>query len=232
MTTSKRVYRSPLREEQAARTRASVLDAAGRCFLDRGYAATTMRDVAAEAGVSLPTVFGLGSKPTLLLACVDRAVVGDDEAVPLAARTLFVRFAEAPDLEGKLAALGDLAREYTPRLMPMIGVFADAAAGDAEIAAAWAVYEDRRRQDMRAMVGALEPWLREDLDVERATDVYWAVFSDRLSRNLLGVRGWTVDEYADFLVDTLRRLLLRDEPAPATPHTGQGPNSTSAPTGR
>jgi AcrR family transcriptional regulator len=209
MTAGKRVYRSPLREEQARRTRTSVLDAAGRCFLGRGYAATTMRDIAIQAGVSVPTVFGLGSKAALLLACVDRAVVGDDEAVPLAARSSFVRFVQAPDLEGKLAALGELARGYTPRLMPMIGVFADAAAGDAEIAAAWAVYEDRRRQDMRAMVGTLEPWLREDLDVERATDVYWAVFSDRLSRNLLGVRGWTVDEYADFVVDTVRRLLLR-----------------------
>ena len=30
----------------------------GQCFLDRGYAATTMRDIAKAAGVSVQTVFG------------------------------------------------------------------------------------------------------------------------------------------------------------------------------
>ena len=53
MTEGKRVYRSPLREEQARQTRAAVLDAAGACFLERGYAATTMRDVATRAQVSV-----------------------------------------------------------------------------------------------------------------------------------------------------------------------------------
>src|SRR5918997_3465516 len=104
MTAGKRVYRSPLREEQARRTRAAVLDAAGRCFLERGYAATTMKDVADAAGVSVQTVFGQGSKAALLLGCVDRAVVGDDEAVALSAREPFLRFVQAPDLAGKLAA--------------------------------------------------------------------------------------------------------------------------------
>ena len=208
MTAGKRVYRSPLREEQARRTRAAVLDAAGACFLDRGYAATTMRDIATRADVSVQTVFGQGSKASLLLACVDRAVVGDDEAVPLAGREPFVRFVTAPDLDGKLAALGEIARRYIPQTLPMVWVFADAAAGDAEIAEAWADYEQRRRTDVRTMVAALEPWLRRDLDVGRATDIYWAFFSDAPARSLIGGVGWTVDQVADLLVDALRRLLL------------------------
>ncbi len=227
MTASKRVYRSPLREDQARRTRAAVLDAAGACFLERGYAATTMRDVATRAGVSVQTVFGQGSKAGLLLACVDRAVVGDDDAVPLAEREPFVRFMTAPDLDGKLAAMGQLARRYVPQTLPMIWVFTDAAAGDPEIAQAWAEYEQRRRTDVRALVSALEPWLRRDLDVERATDIYWAFFCEAPARGLIRGLGWTVDQYADLLVDTLRRLLLDEPTTPA-----QGPNRTSAPTGR
>jgi AcrR family transcriptional regulator len=62
-----------LRAEQAQRTRAGVLEAAGRCFVARGYAGTTMRDIAEAAGVSVQTVFGQGSKAALLLASVDRA---------------------------------------------------------------------------------------------------------------------------------------------------------------
>jgi AcrR family transcriptional regulator len=204
----KRVYNSPLRAEQAQRTRAAVLDAAARCFLDKGYAATTMKDVAEAAGVSAQTVFGQGSKAALLLACVDRAVVGDDEAVPLARRELFVRLVEAPDRAGKLAAWGELARGYAPRVIPMIRAFADAAAGDPQVAEAWTEYERRRRQDLGALISSFRPWLRQGLDVERASDIVWALFSHVAADNLLRGLGWSVDEYAEFLVDAVDRLLL------------------------
>jgi AcrR family transcriptional regulator len=208
VTAGKRVYHSPLRAEQAQRTRAAVLDAAARCFLDKGYAATTMKDVAAAAGVSVQTVFGLGSKASLLLACVDRAVVGDDEQAPLAQRALFVRLVGAPDRAGKLSAAREMVRTYVPLTVPMIRVFADAAAGDAEIAEAWAEYERRRLQDARVLIGSFEPWLRPGLDVDRATDIFWAVFSHVPVQNLMGLRGWRLEEYADFLVDAVQRLLL------------------------
>jgi AcrR family transcriptional regulator len=208
VTEGKRIYRSPLREGQARRTRAAVLDAAGRCFLDQGYAATTMRDVAGAAGVSVQTVFGQGSKASLLLACVDRAGVGDDEQVALAAREPFRRFGEASDRAGKLAAFREIARRYVPQVVPMIVVFADAAAGDPEIAAAWTEYERRRRQDTRGLVGSLEPWLRDGLDVETATDIWWGLFSHAPADALWRRGGWTLDRYVDFLVDALERLLL------------------------
>jgi AcrR family transcriptional regulator len=209
MSAGKRVYRSPLREEQARRTRAAVLDAAGRCFLDRGYAATTMKDVAEAAGVAVQTVFGQGSKSALLLGCVDRAVVGDDEAVALAAREPFVRFVEAGELSAKLASFADLARRYIPQTAPIIAVFAAAAAGDPEIAASWQEYERRRRADARVLIGALEPWLREELDVETATDIFWGVFSEAPIEALMRRRGWDLDRYVAFLVDGVQRLLLR-----------------------
>ena len=208
MAAGKRVYRSPLRAEQAQRTRVAVLDAAGRCFLERGYAATTMKDVAAAAGVSVQTVFGQGSKASLLLACVDRAVVGDDDEVPLARRELFTRLLEAPDRAGKLETLGEMARTYVPLTVPMIKVFAAAAAGDPEIAEAWTEYERRRRQDAGVLVGAFAPWLRAGLDVDRAADIFWGLFSHVPIENLMSGRGWRLDEYADFLVDAVDRLLL------------------------
>src|SRR3954468_11371258 len=124
MAEGKRVYHSPLRAEMAQRTRTAVLEAAGRCFLEKGYAATTMKDVAAQAGVSVQTVFGQGSKASLLLACVDRAVVGDDEESPLAQREVFRRFVEAPDRPAKLAAAREMVLRYVPLTVPMLQVFA------------------------------------------------------------------------------------------------------------
>jgi AcrR family transcriptional regulator len=208
MGEGKRVYNSPLRAEQAQRTRAAVLDAAGRCFLEKGYAATTMKDVAAEAGVSVQTVFGQGSKASLLLACVDRAVVGDDEQAPLVERELFVRPIEATDRAAKLAALRELVLHFVPRSVPVLQVFAAAAAGDPEIAGAWAEYERRRLADQRVLVGSFGPWLRDGLDAERAAEIAWGLFTHEAVANLMGVRGWTLEEYADFLVDAVDRLLL------------------------
>src|SRR3954469_2363240 len=120
MAEGKRVYNSPLRAKQAQRTRAAVLDAAGRCFLEKGYAATTMKDVATAAGVSVQTVVGQGSKASLLLACVDRAVVGDDEEAPFAQRELFVRVVEAPDRAAKLAAVRELVLRFLPPSVPIL----------------------------------------------------------------------------------------------------------------
>src|SRR3954469_11367995 len=114
MTAGKRVYRSPLRAEQAQRTRAAVLDAAARCFLDQGYAGTTMRDIAAAAGVSVQTVFGQGGKSALLLACVDRAVVGDDESAPLIQRDPVVRLLESEDRDEKLRSFREIALRTLP----------------------------------------------------------------------------------------------------------------------
>src|SRR3974390_3293143 len=79
-----RRYRSPRREQQARATRAGIIAAAARRFLARGYAGTTMRAVAAGAGVALPTVeLVFGTKATLLKAVIDVAIAGDDEPVPM-----------------------------------------------------------------------------------------------------------------------------------------------------
>ena len=53
---SPRPYRSNRREAQARRTRERVLAGATAVFLDRGYAGATVRAIATEAGVSVPTV--------------------------------------------------------------------------------------------------------------------------------------------------------------------------------
>jgi AcrR family transcriptional regulator len=209
VTERKRIYRSPLRSEQAQRTRVAVLDAAGRLFVDQGFAATTMRDVADAAGVSVQTVFAQGSKASLLLACVDRAVVGDDESAPLAERELYVRLLTAPEKDGKLRALRDLALHYVPVTGPMLRAFSSAAAVDPEVAAAWSEYGRRRYQDNRLLIESFAPWLRDGLDVDRATDIAWTVFTDTASEALIGQRGWSLEEYADWVADSVDRLLLR-----------------------
>ena len=77
---SRRPYRSRLRAEQAAQTRLRILEAAGELFAERGYIATTIDAVAAEAAVSVDTVYAIfGSKKRLLSAVVDLRVTGSAE---------------------------------------------------------------------------------------------------------------------------------------------------------
>lgn len=209
MVEGKRQYRSELRTAQARRTRAAVVEAAARCFARRGYTATTMKEIAVDAGVAVQTVFAQGSKASLLLASVDRAVAGDDEDLAVAERPPFVRLVEATRRAEKLDAWRELARFYAGQVVPVMTVFADAAGGDPEIAAAFADYEARRFADMRVLVASFEPWLRQDLDVERATEILWAVLDHKTGDNLLRVRGWSADDYADLVVDVADRLVLR-----------------------
>src|ERR1700704_4840988 len=74
-----RKYSSPLRDEQAARTRTRILDAASELFLERGYARTTMKDIADLAGVARDTVHAVfGSKARVLTALIDILLVPDN----------------------------------------------------------------------------------------------------------------------------------------------------------
>jgi AcrR family transcriptional regulator len=205
----KRVYRSALRSALAERTRSAVVSAAARCFVERGYARTTMRDIAQAAEVAVQTVFAQGSKASLLLAAVDRAVVGDDQEAPLLQRDLFRRLSAEDDLDAKLATFREIARVYTPQTGPIMKAFAAAAAVDEEIATAYAEYAGRRFADSRGLLRAFEPWLREDLDLDHATEIFWAVFSHETAEALVSDRGWTADQFADWEVDALQRLLLR-----------------------
>ena len=66
------------RRSDAGRAEADL--AAGyRLFSDKGYLATSIEDIAAEAGVARPTVFtAVGPKATILRLVVDHALAGDD----------------------------------------------------------------------------------------------------------------------------------------------------------
>ncbi|MFY9915710.1 MAG: helix-turn-helix domain-containing protein, partial [Nocardioidaceae bacterium] len=69
----KRSYRSPRREAQAARTREAIVEVTRRLLAAGGLSDVTMDAIAAEAGVSVQTVYATyGSKAAILSALLDR----------------------------------------------------------------------------------------------------------------------------------------------------------------
>jgi TetR/AcrR family transcriptional regulator len=75
------------RIRDSGQTRAVVIDAAERLFADRGFAATSMRDISAASGVSHPLIHHhFGSKEELYAAVKRRMVEGYARRFPAAAR--------------------------------------------------------------------------------------------------------------------------------------------------
>src|SRR5713101_6355034 len=99
----RRPYDSTGRQAHARQNRAAILDAARHLFLDHGYAASTMATIAAEAGVSVETIYKVfGNKPGLLQALFDVAVSGDDQAIPMLDREVLEHLWVEPDPAKKL----------------------------------------------------------------------------------------------------------------------------------
>ncbi len=125
---------SGTRTEQAQNTRKRVIEAASRLFLQQGYAATTMRAIAAEASVSVPTVELLfGTKAQLLHVVIDVAVAGDDEPVPVLSRAWAADAQSARDLADFLSAVAQVLVEAQARSAGVVLAAYEAAASDPDI---------------------------------------------------------------------------------------------------
>src|ERR1700730_10485711 len=69
---NKRSYKSVVRQDQAARTRSLIIDAAADLFISQGYARTTVRAIAERGGVAPDTVYAtFGTKVRVLTSVID-----------------------------------------------------------------------------------------------------------------------------------------------------------------
>ncbi|HZA30085.1 MAG TPA: helix-turn-helix domain-containing protein, partial [Propionibacteriaceae bacterium] len=80
-TQASRRYSTPKRDQRAAATRAAILAAAEEMFLRDGYARTSMKSIAMQAGVSEKTMYlAFTTKATLLRQVIQSRVQGDEAA--------------------------------------------------------------------------------------------------------------------------------------------------------
>src|SRR6476620_422451 len=128
----KRSYDATRRQQQAARNRDAIIQAAETRFLRDGYAATTIASIAAEAGVSDHTIYkSFGGKPGLIHAIRAKALLGGGPT-PAEDRSDAV-MAEESDPRRVIAAWGTLTAEVMPRVAPLLLLIRDAAATDPEV---------------------------------------------------------------------------------------------------
>jgi AcrR family transcriptional regulator len=200
---SRRRYRSPLREQQAGQTRAAVIDVATRLFGEKGWAATGMRDVAGAAGVSVETVYAnFRSKSELLTACIDRAVVADEQPLTLAQRPAFAEIGRGSRAR-RMKAAARLLVDIHQRTAGVLLALREAASSDPALAQWRREAEARRRQDVEraAALIAGRAVTREE------GDLLWAVTAVEVYELLTDVRGWSPQRYVQWLTGAIDRLL-------------------------
>jgi AcrR family transcriptional regulator len=212
----RRGYHSPRREQQAAATRQAILEAAQRLFEQHGYPATTMEQVAAEAGVALKTVYvAFTTKSGLLRALWDLRLKGDQDQAGVADRPWYRDVLDEPDPERQLRRNAGNASVVKQRIGGILKVLRSAAPVDPDAAALWRLIQSDFYDNQRVIVESLQARqaLRPGLDVARATDILWALNHPDLWLLLVGERGWTPGQWERWFADTACAQLLRPSPS-------------------
>ena len=205
----RRRYVSPRRQQSAADTRQRIVAAARDLFVARGYAGTTVAQVALHAEVALKTVYLVfPGKPALLDAVIGTALAGDDRPLQLRDRAWFQQTTHAPADE-----MLDLFARYTTELMQRAAAILQMAEAAADADPAIRDQRERARRgrwaDMRAVAAAIAPALTER-PVDEVADILYTHASVHNYLSLVHERQWPADQYTAWLAASLRGALLDD----------------------
>lgn len=198
------------RREQAQETRERIVRAALEVFVEEGYSGTRMIDIAKRAGVAVQTVyFVFHTKPELLSACFEYAVLGPERVPPpMQSFNQHIRAAKSGRAMLRAFAAGNAA---IAARAAAINEVARAATHEPEARVVLQDSENLRRDGLRMYIEELQTrfGLREGLEIERGTDILLTMSGPQTYLTLRGY-GWTDEEIVDWVTDTCAtQLLLR-----------------------
>lgn len=204
-------------------TRSRILDSARTLFVEHGYPATTLTQVAEAAGVASDTVLHIfGSKRGLLAAVLDVTIGGDDDPVPVLDRPGPQAMRRETDQHRQVAMLALGITEQLERIRPVDDILRSAALVDTE---ARALRDDLQLRQRRRAMTQVASWiaangdLKNKMTVENAADIVWTVTSPEVHHLLRDQCGWDAAQYQTWLHDTLESTLLQAR------RRGRGPTS-------
>jgi AcrR family transcriptional regulator len=204
---TQRAYRSAVREEAAHRTRETVVAAAAEVFAEKAYAGATIELIAARAGVSRATVFGVGGKAQLFALARMHASTGgrltaNDER--------FERLLATPDAHQLLKEFAAFTAAISRRLGPLQLALEQAATTDPELAQLQESSQRELLECARAIAGAVDATgsLRRDVSPKVAADILWLQIQPTNYRRLTQERGWSHEAFERWHAATMIAVLL------------------------
>jgi AcrR family transcriptional regulator len=194
-----------LRERRAQLTRDEILRAARVLFAERGYARTSVRDIAKAAGVSAQTVYdSVGSKQALVERLND--LIDQEADVPAIARAA----AESGDAKVVAATPARVTRSILENCGDILHALVTGAAAEPVLAAVLEEGHRRHTAGAASMIALLQELgaLAPSVDREEAAETLAALADFRFALVLRESYGWSLDRIESWIAATSRTLLL------------------------
>ena len=206
MSIEKRIYDSDYRRSLAEATRMKIAAAARKLFMEHGYAATSIRAIAGEAGVSEQTVYArFRNKKSIIESIVDemdtRAGVID-----------LIEALSAPS--GDPVAQIDLIVEFDIRIFEQnLDIFLTAAQASVTEPGLAALIDEMKMRSRAGRARVFEAFkeagaLRPELSVDDANAIFAAMVNPSVYQELVVNAGWTNRRLGALLKSALRHLLI------------------------
>lgn len=207
--------RTDKRTERSRATREKIIAAARELFITQGYGATSLQEIADQAGVAVQTVyFVFGNKRTLFKDVVDTTIAGDTAPVATMQRPWFHAACTAPTAAEQLRLHVRGTHEILARVAPIIPMIDAAAATDPGIAAPWATDPDPRYTVQHAAAQALvaKPDADPAIPVTTAADLLYGLLSPQLYLVFVHDRDWPPPTWEEWARTTLTTQLCTTPP--------------------
>jgi len=209
---TKREYDSTRRQAQADETRRHILEAARKLFMERGYAGATAEAIAAEAGVAAQTIYAIfKNKKRMLISLMNVSpTTGVEDHTPMPERPSVQAVSQEHDQRRQLQMFTQVVATNLDQFAVVSEIMADAAKTDPDLDR---IIQKLNKQRLEHMTLAVEQVaangpFREKIDEGYARDIVWALTSPEVFLLLTRERGWSKEKYAQWLADTLTRVLL------------------------
>ena len=212
LNSTKRVYNASRRQAQANETRLHILEAARKLFMERGYAGATADAIAAEAGVSTQTIYAIfKNKKRILVSLMNvSSPTGEEDHLPVHERGGAQAVARETDQRRQLRMFADIVAYNLNQVAAVFEIMMEAAKVEPDFER---IVEKLNKQRLEHMALAVQQIaangpFRDNMNERYARDTVWTLTSGEIYLLLTRDRGWSKEQYSEWLADTLTRVLL------------------------
>jgi AcrR family transcriptional regulator len=202
----KRTYVSQARQQQSEKTRYRILASAKKLFTSKGFEPVTIDAIAKAAKVSTPSIYAIfQSKRGILLALIDEALPPEQLSALVGQAT------QEKSPRKRLEATARICRQLYDAEKSQLDLLRGAVILDSVFKELEIEREQRRyqRQEESVKLMANEKVIAENMPLSKVRDILWAFTGRDFYRLLVLERGWSSDEYEQWLGELLVSTLLK-----------------------
>lgn len=191
------------------------MTAARRLFAEHGYQATSIEDIAREAGVARPTVYAsVGTKAEIFTALLETAITGGEQGGDPEDQEWFRTTLQAPSARELITSQAHDVAEIGGRVVDLYRAAELGSGADPAVAEVYARAEAGRRRAAELVAVELKrrPEVCPNWALAEITDLIAAVLSPWSYRSLVIEGGWESAKWERWATRALVHSLLHDEP--------------------